>query len=123
MNKWCQKEIDQMILLISKTKNPEELRAVFELILTPREINDMARRLVALSMLQEGRNYTDISMELGLGPSTISRISSGIGFGFRRCGMSSLTKKEPPGLEIKIVRSNTKCKGASTYRLSISRVL
>ncbi len=100
MNRWCEKEINEMILKISKLKSKEELRNVFDGILTPREINDMARRLKALEMLEEGHTYSDIQSRLG-------------GFGFRR-GRSTTIKKEPIGKEIK--KSGIPYKGARSFK-------
>lgn len=93
MNKWCEKEIDEMVKLVSLCKDSKEVCEVFDVILTPREINDMARRLKILELLEEGQSYSDIKMSLGVGGDVISRVAGKIGFGFRRVH-STIAKKE-----------------------------
>jgi uncharacterized protein YerC len=92
MNKWCEKEINEMVELVSLCKNPKEVCEVFDLILTPREINDMARRLKIIKLLEAGKSYSEIRMCLGVGSDLIGRISNGIGFGFRRVDPAAAKK-------------------------------
>ncbi len=79
---WHKEEIDQLIKLIAKAKSPKEVKKIFDFILTPREINDIARRLKVLEMLGEGKSYSDIQSKLGISPIVISRIGGKVGFGF-----------------------------------------
>lgn len=83
-NTWFEKEINELLSEVAKLKTVKEVELVFEKILSPREINDMARRLKIWKMLQEGKSYFDIQDTLGASPGLISKISLGIGFGFRR---------------------------------------
>lgn len=116
MNKWCEKEIFNMIKLVAKAGDTKEVIEVFDKILTPREINDMARRLAVLKMIKEGKSYQNISMSLGMSSATISRISSKIGFGFRRCDTKILGKKREI-IRPRIKKSKIKYKGAPTYKI------
>jgi TrpR-related protein YerC/YecD len=115
MNKWCEKEIQKMIVIISSLNGPKEIFELFDKILTPREINDMARRMTALEMLDEGKSYLDIAMELGMSSNTISRISTKNGFGFRRCSPKVI---DDNNIKLpKIEKSKIRYKGAPTYKI------
>lgn len=103
-----------MIAIISSLNSPEETFELFDKILTPREINDMARRMTALEMLDEGRSYSDITMRLGMSSNTISRISAKAGFGFRRCSSKVIDNNTRLP---KIEKSKIRYKGAPTYKI------
>lgn len=81
---WHEKEIKKMIDTVAKTTDGKELEKFFDRILTPREINDIARRLEALRMLKDGKSYADITTSLGLSPIIIARLSNKLGYGFRK---------------------------------------
>lgn len=120
MNKWCGKEIQELLYLISTAKNKEEAHYLLDLILTPREINDMARRFKILKMLDEGKSYADIVAEIGVSRNTISRVSEKIGFGFRRCEPSSLTRQGNAKFPYRLVMAKIKYKGAPIYKITKS---
>lgn len=82
-NFWCEKEIGELINRIGQA-NKEEVGALFDAILTPREINDMAKRLKIIELLNKGETYTEIQQTLRVSPVIISRVSNKIGYGFRR---------------------------------------
>jgi uncharacterized protein YerC len=83
-NKWCEKEIKELVLAVSSASTPYAVNSLFEVVLTPRELNDMAKRLKIKKMLEEGSSYQHIETALNVSPAIISRISSHIGYGFRR---------------------------------------
>lgn len=93
--KWYEKEIELMLNAVLAMKNKNQLAELFDKILTPREINDMARRLEASRLLDKGLSYNEIKEKLGLSPTIIARISNKIGYGFRRSATvnSEKTKK------------------------------
>jgi TrpR-related protein YerC/YecD len=93
MNKWFKKEIEEMLKGVAKAKSSEEVAEIFEIILTPREINDMAKRLKVVKMLNKKESYSNIKEKLGVGNTTISRIANGIGYGFRR-GNSVISEEQ-----------------------------
>ena len=84
MNKWCEKEIAEVIREIARRDKPEEVCELLDVIFTPREINDIARRYKAMIMLNQGKSYLEIRDLLGLSNVVISRVSGKIGLGFRR---------------------------------------
>lgn len=81
---WHDEEVVEVLDLILESKNRDELRNIFDRILTPREINDIGRRYKALKMIDEGRSYADIRTSTGMSPVTISRLGSKCGFGFQK---------------------------------------
>jgi TrpR-related protein YerC/YecD len=112
MNKWCEKEIREMIQKVSEMKTAEEVESLFDIIATPREINDMARRLEIARMLKNENNYTDIITKLGVSSHTISRVAARVGLGFCR-GSQTILNDNSPKQKITVGVSKFKYKGAS----------
>jgi Trp operon repressor len=83
-NTWCEKEIDELISLVAETTTVSGVESLFEVILTPREINDMAKRLKIRKLLETGKTYSEIQQQLHVSPTIIGRVSNKIGYGFRR---------------------------------------
>lgn len=92
---WFEVEIKELLSDVAELKNTQEVEDLFEVIITPREINDMARRLKISKLLAEGNSYSEISMKLNVSPNIISRVSSGIGYGFRRTNITHPVKASP----------------------------
>jgi TrpR-related protein YerC/YecD len=111
MNEWREKEIEEIISFLAQ-KSALEIEEVFDATLTPREINDMARRFKILKLLEEGKTYADIQMGLGVSTEMISRVSGKIGYGFRRTYGTIEKSKDQPGPKKQHRRSNTRYKGA-----------
>lgn len=88
-NSWLEKEVEELISVIAKATDERQVEDLLDRILTPREINDMARRLRVASMLEDGRSYFEISEKLKMSPNTISKISHKIGYGFRRSSVKN----------------------------------
>jgi uncharacterized protein YerC len=96
MNKrlvWHKEDIQDVVRLLLDCKNKQEIEIVFDRILTPREINDIARRYKALTMIDEGKPYADIHLATGMSKVTISRLSAKCGFGFRKSAKLPKVKK------------------------------
>lgn len=106
-----------MIKTIAETRSPEAVCDLFDKILTPREINDMARRMMVLEMLEANQSYAEIAMKLGMSSNTISKISAKIGYGFRRSGPGTVSGKKEKLKLPRLVQSNRKYKGAPTYTI------
>lgn len=73
--------IDRLFKAISLLETPEECSAFFEDICTITEIQDMAQRLDAAILLNEGANYQNISKTAGVSTATISRVSRCVSYG------------------------------------------
>lgn len=114
-------EIDQLIKIVAKAKTPKEVEKIFDFILTPREINDIARRLKVLEMLKDGKSYTDIQSKLGISPIVIGRVSGKIGFGFST--RSKTGQKNNSKISNKSSNSPLRYKGAPTLSELLDTIL
>ena len=75
------KSIDRLFETILALENVEDCYRFFEDVCTIKELNDMAQRLDAAFMLDEGANYQTISQEIGISTATISRVSKCLKYG------------------------------------------
>ena len=62
-------------------KNEDECKAFLEDICTINEIQELANRLTAAQLLREGKNYQQISEQLGISTATISRVNRCLNYG------------------------------------------
>ena len=81
MDKLHTKDVDALFNAILSLESAEECYQFFEDICTVKEIQDMAQRLRAATMLSEGGNYTDICRETGMSTATISRVNKCLNYG------------------------------------------
>ncbi len=108
---WHDKEVLDVMALLVDCQNINEVRKIFDRVLTPREINDIGRRYQALIMIDEGKSYADIRLKTGMSPTTLNRLATKCGFGFQKS--SGLPKPK---------RSKTPAKGR-TIRYKGVRVI
>ena len=66
---------------VLKLRNAEECRNFFEDVCTIKELQDMAQRMDAAILLDEGVNYQTISEQVGISTATISRVSKCLNYG------------------------------------------
>lgn len=69
------KSIEQLFEAILRLESVEECRLFFEDICTIKEIRDMAQRLDVAILLENGKNYQDISAITKVSSATISRVN------------------------------------------------
>ncbi|MBR3690549.1 MAG: hypothetical protein IKL97_05575 [Eggerthellaceae bacterium] len=81
MNRMNSKDIDRLFEAILTLETIEECYKFFEDICTVKEIQDIAQRLKAASMLVNGENYMVVSRETGMSTATISRVNKCLGYG------------------------------------------
>ena len=74
-------QVDRLFAAIRLLKNEEECYRFFEDVCTIKELTDMAQRLDAAFLLDEGANYQTVSQEVGLSTATISRVSKCLKYG------------------------------------------
>ena len=67
--------IDRLFETFLKLESVEECYAFFEDLCTIKEIQDMAQRLDAAILLDNGENYQSVSKKIGISSATISRVS------------------------------------------------
>ena len=66
---------------VLRLETPEEAAAFFEDVCTVKEVQDMAQRLNAAVLLDEGVGYQAISEQVGISTATISRVSRCLNYG------------------------------------------
>ncbi|MBR6331664.1 MAG: helix-turn-helix domain-containing protein [Dehalococcoidales bacterium] len=88
--------IDELFKAILNLENVDECYALFEDLCTIREMQDMAQRLQVARMLDEGKNYQEISKATSVSSATISRVNRCLmyGSGGYRQAVDRLKKKE-----------------------------
>ena len=72
---------DELFDAVLSLKNKEQARKFFEDLCTIKEIQDMAQRLEVASLLQQGKNYQEISKETGVSTATICRVNKCLNYG------------------------------------------
>lgn len=98
---WHDKEVMEVMELLVSCQKVDEVRNIFDHVLTTREINDIARRYKVFTMIGNGSSYTDIKLATGMSSTAISRISSKCGFGFRKSlGIEKKPIKKSPARKI-----------------------
>ena len=73
--------IDRLFTVILQLQNMEECHKFFEDICTIKEVQDMAQRLDAAILLDEGAGYQTIGEQVGISTATISRVSRCLDYG------------------------------------------
>ena len=67
--------------VIRRLETREDCEKFFEDICTIKEVQDMAQRLDAAILLEQGVNYQTISEQVGISTATISRVSKCLNYG------------------------------------------
>ena len=75
------KPLKELYKAIALLQTEEECAAFFEDVCTIKECLDMAQRFEAAKMLTKGKNYQQISKEVGISTATISPVSRCIQYG------------------------------------------
>ena len=81
MAKLQTESVKRLYETILKLESAQECAKFFEDICTIKEIKDMAQRLDIALMLDEGKNYQDITETTGISTATISRVSRCLNYG------------------------------------------
>ena len=73
--------VDRLFQMILRLESTEDCYAFFEDVCTIKEVQDMAQRLDAAFLLDQGMNYQEISQSVGISTATISRVSKCLKYG------------------------------------------
>ena len=73
--------IARLFAAILQLKTQEDCQKFFEDVCTIKEVQDMAQRLNAAVLLDEGVGYQAISEQVGISTATISRVSRCLNYG------------------------------------------
>ncbi len=82
--------VDRLFRMILQLDSIEDCYHFFEDLCTVKELCDMAQRLDAACLLDQGLNYQEISREVGISTATISRVSRCLQYG---CGYRNAIDK------------------------------
>ena len=72
---------DVLVEALMKLETSEECAAFLDDICTIRELSDLAQRWEVAEMLNEGKNYQEISNATGASTATISRVNKCLNYG------------------------------------------
>ena len=72
---------EELFNAVLKLKNVEECRKFFEDVCTIKELQAISQRLEVAVMLNEGKNYQEISKATGASTATISRVAKCLNYG------------------------------------------
>lgn len=72
---------DKLFEAILSLKTIDECHMFFNDICTIKEIQDLTQRLEVALLLDKGKNYQEISHEVGVSTATISRVSRCLNYG------------------------------------------
>ncbi len=73
--------LDKLFSEILKLKTVDECYEFFEDICTIKELQDISQRLEVAFLLNEGKNYQEISAKTGVSTATISRVNKCLNYG------------------------------------------
>ena len=93
------KSIDRLYSVILSLKDRDECAALFEDLCTIKEVQNMAQRLDVAVMLDEGKNYQEITRETSVSTATISRVSRCLNYGSGGYQIALERLKEPEAEE------------------------
>ena len=81
MNKKPIEEAEHLFRAILKLQTLEECQAFFDDLCTIKEIQDLSQRFDVAQMLDEGKNYQEISRATGASTATICRVNKCLNYG------------------------------------------
>lgn len=72
---------EKLVQALMSFRTEEECRAFLEDLCTIKELQDMIQRFDTAILLSQGRNYQEISAQVGISTATISRVSRCLNYG------------------------------------------
>ena len=81
MTKKTIEEAEHLFQAILKLQTLEECQAFFDDLCTIKEIQDLTQRFDVANMLDEGKNYQEISRTTGASTATICRVNKCLNYG------------------------------------------
>ena len=70
-----QQKKDALCRLLAETADPGDIAALLDDLCTPKEIENMAERLLTARLLLEGCTYTQVMAQADISSATLSRVS------------------------------------------------
>ena len=84
-------KIENLCRLMASITDPGDIRALLEDLCTRKEMENMAERAFAASLLMEGNTYSQVMAQSEISSATLSRVSRCVQYG---TGYSRLLKKK-----------------------------
>ena len=91
MGKFQSASLERLFQAVLCLDTPEECSAFLEDLCTIKELQDISQRLDVAFLLQDGKNYQEISAKTGVSTATISRVNRSLLYGSG--GYQSVIKK------------------------------
>ncbi len=86
-----QQKKNALFQLFAETTDPGDIAALLDDLCTPKEIENMAERLLTAKLLMEGCTYTQVMAQANISSATLSRVSRCVQHGK---GYSKLLKSQ-----------------------------
>lgn len=74
-------EVDDLLRVLARLDDPDQIFTLLEDLMTIREIKETSQRLAVARMLDEGNSYTAIEKQTGASATTIARVSKALNYG------------------------------------------
>ena len=74
-------EVNDLLSVLAKMDDPDDIYLLLEDLLTVREIKDASQRLTVARMLKDRKSYTTIEKATGASATTIARVSKALNYG------------------------------------------
>ena len=74
-------EVNDLLYVLAKMDQPDELYKLLEDLFTVREIKETSQRLEVARLLSDGKPYSVIEKETGASTTTIARVSKCLSYG------------------------------------------
>ncbi len=79
--KQYEEKLEDLFRLILQLKNADDCRDLFDDLCTRRELENMAERVYAARLLQEGMTYNQVIAQTDISSATLSRVSRCVQYG------------------------------------------
>ena len=74
-------DVDDLLTVLTKLDEPDDVFALLEDLFTVREIRETSQRLLVARLLAAGKSYAAIEAETGASATTIARVSKCLSYG------------------------------------------
>lgn len=74
-------DVDDLLTVLAKLDEPDDVFALLEDLFTVREIRETSQRLLVARLLAAGKSYAAIEAETGASATTIARVSKCLSYG------------------------------------------
>lgn len=76
------REAEKLVKTILSLKNQSEAEAFLQDLLTPQELEDLTRRILAAQLLASGKTFNEVRKELKMSPTTLQKVYKSLWAGY-----------------------------------------